>query len=326
MAVHPLLARGQAAERNGDYVSATAAYSAALSDEDSSVVGNAHFYLGRVAWRQSRHQDALLRYEKALALAEDTSDNDLWARAENGIGAIHYGQGEYAQARASYRVAYERSADDALRGKVLLNLGVIANIEADYDTARDHYQKSRELLARAGDDATLALVLHNLGMLHADLEQWDEAAEAYRHCLETSESNGDRQMIANVLVNRSELLCAREKFAQAVADCERAMMVYDELGDIMGRGEALRWQGVAYARQGDDDRALKVLEEAARTARMLKAELLRAEIDREVGGLRAKRGEAGKARRSFTAALERFAKLGAVREVEAVRAELESLG
>jgi len=325
MTTHPLIAKGELAERNGDYLAATAAYSAAALDSDPSVAGDASFHLGRVSWRQGRYDDALSRYDKARSLGEQASDVDLCARAENGIGAIHYARGEYAQARASYHLAYERSGDEVLRGKVLLNLGVIANIEGRYHDAREHYKQSRHLLSHARDDGTLALVLHNLGMLHADLEEWDEAGESYRRCLEISEANGDRQMVANVLLNRSELLCGTGRYAEAIVHCERAMMIYAELGDILGRGEALRWQGSAYRRSGDGVRATRVLSESARIARQLKAELLRAEVSREVGLLRAEGADIAHARKSLSEALECFSRLGAVREVEAVKRELESL-
>jgi len=316
---------GEAAEQGGDLVNATAAYQAALDHTDRAVVADAHFHIGRVAWRQGRYDDALTAYTKARALAVESDTTEVRARVENGIGAVHYARGEYEQARAAYGVALELTKEPSLRAKIVLNLGVIANIEGDLEEAREHYQRSRALFREARDLAGEALTLHNIGMLHADLEEWDEADEAYRRCLELCEAQGNKQMIANVLLNRSELSCARERYGDAVASCDLALSIYSSIGDEVGRGEAMRWKGHALRHMGQLDQAERSLNDAARVAHRTQVKLLEAEATRDLAAVRRAGGDAFGATKHLERALELFRTLGAQREVDEVVSELKAL-
>jgi tetratricopeptide (TPR) repeat protein len=320
------LAQGEKAERRGDLVAAANAYSEATASSDVRVVAAATFRLGRVAWRQGRFDDALALYERARGIAAQVGDDDLLANAENGIGALHCERGAYVQARASYHVALERTSDAALRGRILLNLGVLANIEGDLNDARGRYQKAAVEFERASDNEGLALAHHNLGMLHADCRDWVAAAESYERSLAISEKLGMRQMVANVLLNRAELLCARNLPDEARASCDRALALFGELGDQVGRAETHRWQGRALAQLGDDAGARHRLEEAVRLARQLGIPLLEAEASRDLGALHLASGDRAGARAWLERALEKFTGLGAKREAGEVRDQLQTLG
>src|SRR5687768_1140419 len=114
------LLAGERAEAAGDYLTAAAAYRAVIAIGDETLAAEGHFCLGRVTWRQGRFEAALLEFESALALATRLGDMELWARVENGIGAVHYARGEYASARRAYAASLARTADDGMRGKTIL--------------------------------------------------------------------------------------------------------------------------------------------------------------------------------------------------------------
>lgn len=315
---------GEKAEATGDFLDALAAYRSALADADPLVVADAHFHIGRVAWRQSRLDDAMEEYAAARALAIQHGDTELRARVENGMGVIHYTRGELEQARAAYTVALDLSHDDTQRGRVHLNLGAIANIQGDLEAARRAYQQSRTMFKQSEYPRGEVLALHNLGMLYADEERWDAADEAYRDCLELLEGVGDRGMIAKVLIHRSEVSCARERFDEAVSNCDLAIALVEELGDEVERAEALRWKGHALRRLGQHADAEDALVEALRPARRLGLKLNEAEILYDLGESQAARGAREESRKSFTRALDLFLDLGATREIEELRKRLEA--
>jgi tetratricopeptide (TPR) repeat protein len=319
------LARGEAAERRGDLVAAANAYAAARDSGDSRIVAAATFRLGRVSWRQGRFDEALGLYERARGIAAQLGDDELLANAENGIGALHCERGAYVQARASYHVALERTGDASLRGRILLNLGVLANIEGDLDDARARYHKSIVEFERASNEEGLALAHHNLGMLYADRSDWEAAAESYERCLTISERLGMRQMVANVLLNRAELLCAMNQPDEARSSCDRALALFGELGDQVGRAETHRWQGRALAKLGEHAAARHWLEEAVRLARQLGTPLLDAEASRDLGESYLAAGNHAEARPLLERALETFTGLGAKREAGDVMAQLQRL-
>jgi tetratricopeptide (TPR) repeat protein len=313
------LRAGEAAEVAGDFLAAAAAYQSALGDDDELVVADAEFRLGRVSWRQSRLDEAVTHYESARTMAIQLDATELRARIENGLGAVHYARGEFEQARASYGVALELATDPTQRGRVLLNLGAIANIQGDLEGARGNYTRSRTYFQQTGYVRGEAMALHNIGMLLADQKLWDEADESYQRCLVLLETEGDRQYIAHLLLDRSEVACGRGRFDDAVAGCDLALAIYTEIGDDAGRGEALRWKGYAALRMRRHEEAERLLNDAIRIARRTQGKLLEAEARRDLGESLASRGEHDAGRKMLTRAFTLFQELGARREI----AELE---
>jgi tetratricopeptide (TPR) repeat protein len=313
----PALIAGQKAEERGDYVQAAAAYAKVTEDPDPAEAGEGHFRLGRVNWHQGRFEQALSAFERARSIARDGGLGDLEARAENGIGTVHYARGEYAQAKASYQIAMERTRDPVLVGRFMLNLGAIANIEGNLENALWHYLRARNLFRDNGDRASESLALHNLGMLHADREEWEAAADAYEQCLGICEFLGNRAMIPMVLLNQAEVFIAEGSFDRAIRACEVSMSISVEVGDEVGRGEAFRWLGHAQRTAGNAEAAEAALTEAVLVAQRFRVKLLEAEACRELWEL--KRPDPS-ARRWRDRALSLFRELGAEREVAILEA------
>jgi len=317
------LAAGQRAENAGDYIAAVAAYVAVAAVPDERLAVQAYFCLGRVKWRQGRFDAALKSFEDARALAERLGDIELVARTDNGVGAVHYARGDYAAARRAYAAAQARTSDPAMRGKVILNLGVIENIESNFETAREHYKRAYELFSESGDSESAMLALHNQGMVEADLQRWNDADRSFLAALEIATELGNKEMIAKALVNRSEVLVERGELAEAVDHCDRALQIYAVVGDEVGRGEALRWRSHALGRGGDHSAAEPYALEALQIAMRAGARLLEAEAARDLGVIRGLRGDRAGGIKMLQRALTIFTELGAKREAREVGLLLE---
>ena len=242
------------AETAGDFVGAAAAYQAALDDADLARRRRARSSAsaaspGGRASSTSRRSGSRRRAPSRCAQATI----EARARVENGLGLVHYGRGEYVQARAALRRrAGSVARSPSLRAKALLNLGIIANIEGDFDgRAERATSRSRAAFQQAGDRAGEALALHNLGMLHADLHNWDERGRRVSRSVSScARSRAIVRSSRSVLVNRSEVHCARERFDEAIADCDLAISIAEEIGAEVQHGEALRWKGHALVAAG----------------------------------------------------------------------------
>lgn len=315
-------AAGLAAEEAGDFIGAGAAFSSLLGHTDPLVVATAQFHLGRVAWKQGRLDEALSLCETSRSSAVRLGSLDLRARVENAIGVLHVARGEYAQAQAAYTVALDLTTDTVTRAKIRLNLGVIANIQGRFDDARRHYTESLALFETASDDRGVALALHNIGMWHSDRREWDEADEAFARALGLFESRGNKQMIANVLTNRSEVSYGRGEVDDAIAKCDLALTVYAEIGDEVGRGDALRWKGHGLRLRRRFQEANVALTEALRIAERTRSRLLEAEVLRELGWVHRGVGDASKWGDVLRRALLLFRELGADADAAAIEQDL----
>ena len=284
-------AAGEEAEAAGDFVGASAAYQAVLSDVGSRAsLGRAQFSLGRVAWRQGQLDSAKERFEAARATALHAEDDEARARAENGIGLVHYGRGEYVQARAAFDVARDYVDAIRFRAKRFSNLGILANIDGDFDGSEDaathgvapSFQQAGEIAPAKPSPCTTS------AWCNADLHNWDDADDAFRDCLDLCEQQGNRPFIASVLVNRSEVYCARERFDEAIADCDIAISIAKEIGAEVQRGEALRWKGHALScLRADTRRAESPLRDAIRIARRTHVKAARSRDHLETSGVNA---------------------------------------
>ncbi len=234
---------------------------------------------------------------------------------------MHYSRGEYAQARAAYQLATERTTDPVLIGRFMLNMGVISNIEGDLENALWHYLRARALFRDNGDRPSEALALQNLGMIYADREEWEASADMYEQCLGLCEWLGNRPMVAKVLLNQTEVLVARGEFDRAVHGCELSKSISVEIGDEVERGEAFRWLGYAYRKAGKLTEAELALKEALRVAQRFRVKLLEAEASRELWELKRAWQDAEAAARWREKALELFREMGADREVAAMEKE-----
>lgn len=317
---------GQRAEDSGDLVGATAAYESLVGHSDARVVATAKLNLGRVLWKGGQLDAALEKCQEARAITIRAGDSDLRARVENAMGVLHVARHEYAQAKAAYGVALELTRDAATRAKIALNMGVIANIQGELEMARRQYEQSLALAREALDARGEALALHNLGMLHSDQGEWDEADEAYHRALALFEFHGNRQMIANVLANRSEVCYGRGQAQEGLAQCDLALAAYAEIGDELGRGEALRWKAHGLRRLGRHGAAIVALNESIRIAQRTRTRLLEAESTRELGLVYKADNRSREALTAFRRALELFTSLGAHRDAEDTAEAIETLG
>ncbi len=317
------LAAGARFEASGDYLAAAAAYRAVTEQGDETDAAEGWFRLGRVSWRHGRHDAALAAFQSARALAERTGDVELLARVENGTGAVHYARGDHTSARRAYAAAGALTRDDSMRGRVVLNLGVLASAEGDLAAAREHYERARGLFLQGGDVGGAALALLNRGIAEAANSDWALADSSLCAALALAMDGADREAVAKILVNRSQVLVERGALEEAVAHCDRAMAIYAEVGDDVGRGEALRWRAHALGRAGSPRLAERDAAEALQIAVRAGARRLEAESARDLGVLRGMLRDRASSHKLLRRALELFTELGARGDAAEVGAMLQ---
>jgi len=102
--------------------------------------------LGRAYPEMGDSTSGLVCLNKALDIAERHSDNRLIASLRNDIGYLYLEQEDYAQASAQFSESlktYEAQNNQRERGRLLLNLGVVAQRRSNYDDALRFFRLSR---------------------------------------------------------------------------------------------------------------------------------------------------------------------------------------
>jgi putative nucleotidyltransferase with HDIG domain len=219
--------------------------------------------------RRLEFDTALVLCKRSHTMASAAGDDELAAEALNGLGLVHLERGEWAEAAdALNRASSLGGHQPALRGRIEQNLGIIANMQGDFDAARGRYERSLEAFREARDTRMCAVAYHNLGMINADQEQWAEADRYFEASLGIADTVGDRQLRGNVLLNRTEVHLACQRYEDARRSAEDALGIFDELGVRQGKSEAYKFLGMLYRETG----ATALAEARLRSAMVLASE------------------------------------------------------
>ncbi len=271
--------------------------------------------LRRLAIAHHRRQDrdrARVCGERCREVAMVTGDRMLVARVLNTLASFDLEAGEHARAHERFTEALAMSVGSpALAGRIEQNLGILANIHGDLDTASRHYERSLEAFREADDAHGSALAYHNLGMISADREQWEETEGYYRESRAIARGLGNIHLQALCLLNQTEVAMARQRYGDARQSVDQALRIFDRLGDTGGKAEAYRFLGMIYRSTGAQALAEARLREAIALATDGRHPLEEAEAVRELALLHQELGRNQEALQNLNAAHRLFRRLSA---------------
>ena len=192
-------------------------------------------------------------FEASLAIADACGFRDRVAFAEICLATVEQRSGRLGAAEAGYLRAREIAlslGDERIAAMVDQNIGAIANIRGDVETALVHYRTALQCYERLRDQENAARTLHNMGMAHLDLGEWEEAAHCLDRAMEVAVLMHDPGTVANVELARAELDLARARFDGARDHCDRAFEVFGRLGSESGLAEVYKLYGILYRETG----------------------------------------------------------------------------
>jgi putative nucleotidyltransferase with HDIG domain len=283
-----LVDEAKLAERQGRRADARRLYEEALTR-----VREAHHpreSASLIRWiARTHHQDgnldaALDCLEASLAIAEAHGDVAALGHAINVQATVRWQQGHLDEAESLYeraRVNALRAGDASLAAMTAQNLGVIANIRGDFDTALHHYEASLAAYRTLGLPNDVMVALNNLGLLHTHLRQWDRARAAYEEALQIADVLGNVSTRIMIEVNAAECLVAQGDLAGARTACDRAMTLSHGAKDDRAHGELYKVYGIVEREAGNLVDAEAYLSHAQEIAERRENVLLLAETTKE---------------------------------------------
>jgi len=266
-----------------------------------------------------------------LALAAEAEyrtrhDSVALLRALNLAGAVLFELGdlEGAEERFSDQLELAREkGDDEMSGRATNNLGAIASLRGEDERALSLFRLSLPAYQKVGYLQGLAQTDHNLGIVHRDLGYWREAERSYRSARRHARQLGDERLAAMAWVGQAEIAFRRGDDRFAGTEARRALQLFVQVGDELGRADALKLLGSIATSQSKLEEAHQHLEEALVLARQYSNPLLEAEILEERGELHVKMGQVALARADLEAAAVTYRRLGAVKHQQHAEERLE---
>src|SRR6266851_1011704 len=262
--------------------------------------GIAHARLGRLDLGQQWAMVAQLR-------ARMLGDRTIEVRALNVSGAIALERGGIGEATYFFTRAQERAMQDndmATVGRCANNLGIIANMQGDYNRAVGAYSRAITAYEKASYNRGVVESQHNLGITYREQGQLDRALQA------------------QALAGLAEIRVARGEPESAIRDAKRALAVHRELKDAVLETEDLRILAVALGIAGKAPEAEAMLRQVIDRATEHQRPMLVASAQRDLAHLLALLGDVAAAKQIALSARATFERLRAKVETEKLDALL----
>ena len=215
---------------------------------------------GYAARSREKHLEAIDRFTRALALAENDSQR---AALHNLRGNSYESISQYKEAQAdceqviklSERIPEQQDAAQA-RAVALGNLGVVHGDCGELAKAEESHQQALKIHRETGDRLGEAVALGNLGLVYylrggpGDL---DRAEEHCKRALEIDAQIGNRRGEAIQLRNLGNVYAVRGELERAEDHHRQALDIHRELGNRLGEADQLGNLGIVYGRRGGPD-------------------------------------------------------------------------
>ena len=325
-----LLSQARAYELAGALRHADAAYNAlivaATRQRDHITLASAFRHRAVLAHQTGDTVRARSALQQSYAVAAMIGNRRLTAETLNTLGGIELETRNLAAAESALLEAEVLASEEpAVLARVEQNLGIVANIRGQHDTAESHYRRSLAAYEALPDSHGSAIAHHNLGMLAADRSDLEQALAHFDACEELAERSRDTHLVALSLLNRAEILLALGRAAEARRDVAAAERGFQALGAHFDAADVYRVLALCDRSDGLLGQAEGRMLQARELARMTGARLTEAEAARDLGRLYAELGRGQEAHATLREAAQAFETLGAIGDAEATAKEMRAV-
>jgi DNA-binding NtrC family response regulator/tetratricopeptide (TPR) repeat protein len=287
--------------------------------DENAAIASLQLNLGAIYLREGQLRPAERHFQDGLATYRRVGDRSGVARALNSLGVVYNSLCEWQTAVRCLKDAAE--IDESLGNfsqTILrcLNLGIVHSHTGDWGSARVLLERSLSM-SRAVNDA---IGVARASIALARLERWNRsfyrAERLVRDAIAATRDSGARREMAAALEEAGALAAARGDLALARARFDEALAMAAPIASVSDHTAEIerRIAEVALARDETDvafERARRCYGAAVRVGeRRIAAAALRT-----LGAVFARRGEAHRARASFTRAIRALERLGAPLEL-----------
>ena len=212
-------------------------------------LGEALFTRAGAHLLHGRRDDARSDLEHARAAGVPAS---LHAHARHIDGVLHDSEGARQDARDAYLAALDLCGDvDARRGRVLMNIGILARRSGDRTGAVDAYTQAHQAARAADDRITLCRVENSLGLMALARGDLAIAEARFRRAMELAAMTRNLQSEAVAMQNLSLVCRCLGDLEGAASLADAALEAARVLGSARLEGVGLHRRAGIRAVQGD---------------------------------------------------------------------------
>lgn len=240
--------------------------------------------------RALRHQSDVYRircdWTAALEAARESASTakfagleELFAEARNTEAAVHYRRGDFEAAVPLFEEVLSITRDDRIRGLALQNLGSMAAMRKDFDSARTWILESIECFRRAGYLRGEVIALNNCAAIYNDMGDFSRAQALSEQAIVAAKRLQDFEALAHASLNSARALVGLDRIAAAEELISTALGYFTIEENDHGRVACLRILGDLNHRQDHPQLAIRCFDHALRIASRIGASSEVAELE-----------------------------------------------
>jgi tetratricopeptide (TPR) repeat protein len=204
-------------------------------DADSNIYNTCIKIAG--IYSDSAYDKSLAYYNKALDIADRSSDRSKVAHVYHQIGYMYQRKGEFPTALTNLNNAlqiHEYLKNKKGIGQLLNDIGLIYRTWGKYDKALENYIKALSLFDEIGDVGNGAMSSNNIGQIYYYRAEYDKAIEYFKKYLAVNIKSKSPRAVAGASNNIASAYMELEKYDNAIGYFVRSMRIYDSLGIKLG--------------------------------------------------------------------------------------------
>lgn len=184
------------------------------------------------AYADSAYDKSLLYFNKALDIADRSSDRKKLAHIYHQIGYMYQRKGEFALALTNYNNAltiHEYLQNKKGIGQTLNDIGLIYKTWGKYDKALENYINALQLFDDISDAENGAMVANNIGQIYFYRNEFEKAIEYFKKYLEVNKKINYQRAVAGASNNIGSAYIELKKYDDALKYFTTSMKIYDSL-------------------------------------------------------------------------------------------------
>lgn len=227
-------------------------------------IAKSYTVLGDIYLNNNLLEDALLYYEQAIQIQQQTGDAGAIAYLYNSMGMVFYYQNDIKNALNQFNkarnIAHKKSVTE--EATALNSMGNCYRRLGQPDSAKNYYQQSLLLLRYQKEDKLLARTHQNIGLLEYERGNYEQAVESYLQARELYRKIKDSKGEGIVYNNIANVYYAWGKYQQAATSYQQALQIFENIDFTQGVASTYSNLGSTFIKLNDFNTAREYLEKA----------------------------------------------------------------
>ncbi|UCC12659.1 MAG: diguanylate cyclase [candidate division WOR-3 bacterium] len=213
-----------------------------------------------------KFQEAIVEGKKSMDIAQEINDPAV-ADAYNILGACYLEIADYDTARDYFEKAYAlytKQENKKNKIKLLTNFGILGTMTHDLESALKYHKEVMKLGIEIGDRKAEAIACNNIGNVHLISGDLRTALEYFSRAQTMEHDVGYRLLESISLYNIGTTAKSLGQYDRALESLEHAVQIMRDTGHRMNEAECYALIANVYDFLGDDKKALQFFEKSFR--------------------------------------------------------------